>query len=534
MPSVNAGLSPDTDFRAPFFATPRLPQRALLLPDGKYLLFFDPETLTNQPTGAVTRFLPDGTLDTSFNFSRLYKYVGAAVSAGNGKIYVSAVPYAYGTKEAEQVLRLNNDGSIDTSFTPVTVGGPNTFPDVRQILVQPDGKVLVAGFFSTFSGAARDNIVRLLADGTMDSTFVGPTFGNGDVWCVALQPDGKILVGGTFIDVNGVAAAVSRLNTNGSVDSSFQAAGFTREAPIRALVIQSDAKIVISCRFRSGSGSSVTRAPVVRVNSDGNLDPTFNSFSTSTVATGRDLLLQSDGKIIAAVSNSVYRFNTNGSRDTTFRQPVMFDSTLNPPTGGAGTPVTIQFEPDGDILVGGIFTDVDPPGAPTNSHFGVARLNADGTLDPSLVTSRKTALETAPSSFARLSDGSTLVGFGDRIEPLLPYNVGRLLSDGSLDPNFTLSSSNPNSFLSGGFLAEGFEPLPDGKFFVFGWKAGTAGFTYGKVAPSGGRIPDSRQTPYRSSRMRPLPRTAKCCSPPTATLEPPSLTLSRVSKRTGT
>src|SRR5205807_5229044 len=66
-----AGLSPDTTFRAPFFAKPVLPERALLLSDGKYLLFFDPDTLTDQRTGAIARFFADGTLDTSFNFSRV-------------------------------------------------------------------------------------------------------------------------------------------------------------------------------------------------------------------------------------------------------------------------------------------------------------------------------------------------------------------------------------------------------------------------------------------------------------------------------
>jgi uncharacterized delta-60 repeat protein len=92
-------------------------------------------------------------------------------------------------------------------------------------------------------------------------------------------------------------------------------------------------------------------------------------------------------------------------------------------------------------------------------------------------------VDTAPNSFARLSDGSTLVGFGDKIDLAIPYNIGRLLSDGSLDPNFTLSSSDPNSFLTGGFSARGLTPLPDGTFFVFGLKANA--FTYGKVLPNG-------------------------------------------------
>ncbi len=112
----------------------------------------------------------------------------------------------------------------------------------------------------------------------------------------------------------------------------------------------------------------MTRAPLVRLNADGSLDAGFSSTSTITsLLTGRDLVLQPDGKFVAAVNNSVYRFNSDGSKDTSFRQPVMIDGTFNPAI--AGTPVSVQLQSDARILVGGIFTDVDPPGAPTNSHF---------------------------------------------------------------------------------------------------------------------------------------------------------------------
>jgi uncharacterized delta-60 repeat protein len=485
-PAGAASLSPDTNFRAPFFVKPVVPERALLLPDGKYLLFFDPDTLTDQPSGAITRFLADGTLDTSFNFSRIYKSVGAATPAGNGKIYVAAMRYLYGVKDAEQILRLNADGSIDSSFTPATVGGPDTYLDVRQILVQPDGKILVVGFFLTFSGNdARNGIVRLLADGTVDSSFVPVTIDDGVLYWAALQPDGKVLIGGIFTSVNDAAhPGVARLNDNGSLDSTFHAAGFTRypTSPVRSIVVQGDGKIVLSGRFRFGTGFPTVLAPLVRLNADGSLDASFSSTSTITsLLTGRDLVLQPDGKFVAAVDNSVYRFNSDGSKDTSFRQPVMTDGTFTPAI--AGTPVSVQLQSDARILVGGIFTDVDPPGAPTNSHFGVARLNSDGTIDPSLTSSHRTGVETTPNSFARLSDGSTLVGFAEQIDLAIPYNVGRLLSDGLLDPNFTLSSSDPNSFLTGGFSARGLTPLPDVTFFVFGLKANA--FTYGKVLPNG-------------------------------------------------
>src|SRR5437764_3527084 len=479
-----AGLSPDTTFRAPFFAKSLLPERALLLPDGKYLLFFDPDTLTDQRTGAVTRFFADGTLDTSFNFSRAYKTVTAAASAGGGKVYIAATRYLYGAKEAEQILRLNADGSIDSSFTPATVGGPDSSPDVWQILVQPDGKVLVAGFFFTFAGNdARDGIVRLMSDGTVDSTFAPVTI-NGFVYSVTLQTDGKILIGGQFSSVNSVAdPGIARLNANGSLDPSLQGTGFTRNTTgsrVRGIAIQTDGLIVLSGAFRIGAGNPPQRMPVIRLNANGSLDATFSSIGIVTsLLTGRDLFIQADGKVVAVINNSIYRLNTNGSNDTGFHQPVFADATVTPPTT-FGTPITLQRYTDGHLLVGGGFTDVDPPGTAGFSHFGVARLNADGTLDSTLVSTHRTGVETAPNTFARLADGSTLVSFADTIHPAINYNVGRLLPNGSLDSSFTLSSSDPSRFLANGFAAHGLARLLDGNFFVYGTDA-NGNVLYGKV-----------------------------------------------------
>src|SRR3989440_12059745 len=186
----------DNSFHPPGFAKATPPERALLLPDGKYFLFFDPDTLTDQTTGPLTRFLSDGTLDTSFSFSRDYKTVTAVTPVGNGQLYVAATRYGYGRKDAEQILRVNSDGSIDPSFAPATVGGTDSFPDVMQIVVQQNGYVLVAGLFQSFGGdSSRIGIVRLSANGTLDTSFAPVTI-NGDVSTAALQNDGKILIGG--------------------------------------------------------------------------------------------------------------------------------------------------------------------------------------------------------------------------------------------------------------------------------------------------------------------------------------------------
>lgn len=484
--SVAAALIPDNYFKPSSFAQARRPERALLLADGKYFLYFDPDTLVDKSTGPLTRFLPDGTLDTTFNFSREYKQVRTVTEAGNGRFYVAATRYAYGIKETEQILRINNDGSIDSTFTPAVVATPDNQSFVTNILIQADGKVLAGGYFATVSGVPREDIVRLLSDGTVDATFTSPSTPSGEIYAMALQQDQKILVGGNFPAVNGTSAlAIARLNPDGSVDPDFKASGYTTTARVQCIAAQADGSIIASSNFRIGNSAPIKRMPLIRLNSAGAFDSTFDSNGVvASVRTARDFVIQPDGKIVAAINGTVVRFNTNGSSDSSFHQPVTRDASVDPVV--EGTPISVNRLNDGDFLVGGLFTDVDPPPVVGNSHFGVVRLNSDGTVDPSLISSHRTAIEIAPNSFARLTDGSTLVGFADKIDPAIPYNLGRLLSNGAFDPNFTLSSSDPNGFLSAGFTARGFERLSDGNFFVFGFQADNGGvFAFGKVSAEG-------------------------------------------------
>ena len=254
-PAHSASLALDPNFRTPFFAEAYPAGNTLLLPDGKYLLFGTTTTLCNQRTGVLTRYLPDGTLDPSFNFSRDYKFVAAAAATASGQLIVAASQYLYNGSRTAQIIRLNTDGSIDSSFTTAIVGSDN-ISVVRSIAIQPDGKILVAGLFNTFAGLARQKIVRLLPDGTLDSGFTPPQFSSAAVGIYAkpvVLANGKILIAGDFSNVNGVAQpGVTQLNADGSVDSGFQGSGFARSGniPIRGLVIQSDGKIVLGGRFK--------------------------------------------------------------------------------------------------------------------------------------------------------------------------------------------------------------------------------------------------------------------------------------------
>src|SRR5882724_469631 len=478
----------DASFHPPFFAVPSAPGRAQLLPDGSYLLFFNIDTLTDQRTGPIIRFLPDGTLDASFNFSRNYGSPDAAALTSDGKLIISAGQAVYGTYDGtEKILRLNANGSIDSTFNAAaqSAGG-----EPRSIVIRSDGKILVAGFFTQFAGQNRQGIVRLLANGTLDASFApvsiqGSPTGAG-VWArPAIQSNGKILIGGDFTAVDGInCPGIARLNSNGTLDTTFNASGVTRvnNAPIRGIVVQSDGKVVIGGRLNVSYTSGI--GPLARLNSNGSVDSTFVFQAGSAFFRVRDMLQQLDGKIVA-VDNLVARFNADGSIDSTFHQPVLLiyrDNTVNFPEA-----FTVNLRSDGHILIGGDFTDIDdaPPGPAGPALFGVARLNSDGTVDNTLTTTHKTGSSVIPSSFARQPDGRILIAFVDTgftfLDPAIPHNYGRLSSNGTLDTGFDPLASLPNGSVTG----RGFTVLPSGNIFGFGYKDQTGSFAYTVLIPNG-------------------------------------------------
>src|SRR5262245_39430326 len=110
-------------------------------------------------------------------------------------------------------------GSIDSSFVLHTNEVNNW---VWAVVVQPDGKILIAGDFTSVHGVPRNRIARLLSDGSLDTSFDPGSGADTTVNCMALQSDGKILIGGSFSSINGTSRShFARLNSNGSLDTGF-------------------------------------------------------------------------------------------------------------------------------------------------------------------------------------------------------------------------------------------------------------------------------------------------------------------------
>jgi uncharacterized delta-60 repeat protein len=231
--------------------------------------------------------------------------------------------------------------------------------EVRAVRSQPDGKILVGGAFDSFNGTSTVRIARLNADGTLDNTFNTGTGFNGSVNSVDVQPDGKILVGGVFTSFNGTSTVrIARLNADGTLDNTFNTGtGFM--GVVYSADVQPDGKILVGGSFISFNGTSTVNR-IARLNADGTLDNTFTT-GTGFNTTVNSVDVQPDGKILVggiftsfngtSTVNRIARLNTNGTLDAAF--------TTNTGAGLSNSvwndAVDIQAG-TGNILVGGIFT----------------------------------------------------------------------------------------------------------------------------------------------------------------------------------
>src|ERR1051325_166160 len=197
-----------------------------------------------------------GSLDLSFAPALT---AGAAVYVvtlqTNGQILIGGSFTATGSVSVVNVARLNPDGSLDATFNPGTAADTGY---VDAIAVQTDGKVLIGGAFSSSTGATSQRLTRLNPDGSVDEDFDPSLVVDQPVNAVALQSDGRILIGGSFVLVDfTLRRSVARLNTNGTLDLTFDACVATSAGlGATALALQNDGRILVTGSFSFTSGAA--------------------------------------------------------------------------------------------------------------------------------------------------------------------------------------------------------------------------------------------------------------------------------------
>ncbi len=333
-----------------------------------------------------------GSLDATFNpGTGANGNVIASKILPNGKILITGNFTNYQGVSRNGIARLNADGSIDTSFNTGTglFGGSDGFMG-NAIALQSDGKVIVAGRFDSYNGYRVQNIARIHTNGRVDTTFYLNFYRGEPVTAIAIQNDDKIIIGGR----NGYHYnIVKRLNANGRLDTTFRIGyvnyfGSGDLSSAYSIAVQSDGKILVGGYF--SYYDSQGRGPIVRLNNNGTVDTSFQWFPFPYVT---NIAIQEDGKILVGIppslgvsfgGNVIYRsliarLNDNGSLD------MLFNPNLGGCLGGSNSAHRINaiaIQPNGNILVGGYF-DCYNSNIPRN---GIARLKNDGSLDSVLVS----------------------------------------------------------------------------------------------------------------------------------------------------
>jgi len=428
--------------------------------DGKILIGGDFTTFTGSTQNRLIRLNSDGSKDTSFNIESGFNgAVDPITFQSDGKILVGGNFTTFTGLTQNRLIRLNSNGSKDTSFD---IGsGFNNLID--SVTIQSDGKILVGGYFTISRGSSQNYLIRLNSDGSKDTTFdVGIGF-NDFVSGIKIQSNGKILVGGNFATYQGSQRnRLLKYGSNYLLDTSFDiGSGFN--STVNSISIQSDKKLLVGGQFTTFSGASQNR--LIRLNTNGLKDTSFDigsGFNGNVFPTD----IQSDGKILVGgdfstftgetENNRLIRLNSNGSKDTTFNIGIGFDR-----NGLLGTTVySIAIQSDGKILVGGIYSRYS-----ASTQNNLIRLNSDGSKDTSFNIG--SGFNATVFSIDIQSDGKILVGgtFTTFSGGSQNYLI-RLNSDGSKDTSFNIGSGFNTTVRSIDIQSDG-KILVGGEFTTF-------------------------------------------------------------------
>jgi uncharacterized delta-60 repeat protein len=513
---ASAGLGGDADEA---YAT-------VVQPDGKVVAAGWVDKTGNEDF-ALTRYNPDGSLDVSFGSGGI---VSTPIGSGNerasalvlqpdGKL-VAAGYASNGTNDDFALVRYNPDGSLDASFGSggkVTTAIQNGADHVNALLVQPDGKLVAAGFTNgpTFPDFA---LARYNPNGSLDSSFGS----GGKAWfnltskdmvlAIVLQPDGKLVTAGSCLDPNGLLTqfVLTRYTAAGAVDSGFGSGGTVRtsigsgNSVAYALALQPDGKLVAAGASSNGANDDFA---LVRYSAAGGLDDSFGTGGKVTTPVGsaadqaHALVRQGDGKLLAVgYANTgttddfaVVRYNTNGSLDTTFASGGKLTTAF---AAGVDRAYAAVLQSDGFLIAAGYSAPLNAPSYNTNNDFALARYDANGTLDAGFGSGGKVTTPVGTGSegaaaVLRQPDGK-LVAAGFAYNGTFDdFALARFLPDGHLDTTFGRNGGVVTPIHVNNEYGRGVIQQTDGKLVVAGYASNGSNddFALARYNPDGSLDP---------------------------------------------
>jgi uncharacterized delta-60 repeat protein len=386
-------------------------------------------------------------------------------------LLIIAVAFCVSTKAQFGLdVTFGTNGAVSSSI------GSNLLTSATDNIIQSDGKIIVVG--DTFASSANNYdfaVMRYNVDGTLDSTFgtAGKVFttistGADRARSVALQADGKIVVGGSAVGTLADFALV-RYNTNGTLDTTFGTTGIVMTNnyvdEIYGIAIQPDGKIITAGSVAPFGQNA--RWAVCRYNSNGILDTTFatngmfiqNITPNSGASIASRIGIQTDGKIVVSgngyTNNTqglniyVARFNSNGTLDTTFGTSGVFNYSLTNSTDNVNT---LKIQNDGKIVLGGDFYI-------QKYRPFVMRLNSTGTLD--------TTFNGAYQGYNQLFFGGGTTTGNDSLQDLYINSIGEIVAVGHTTyQNASISKLFVAKFNSNGTTQTTFGNNTEGQYIV--------------------------------------------------------------------
>ena len=372
--------------------------------DGKYIIVGYSYNISGNSDTTIWRYNSDGTLDTTFNGTGFASHNSAAggnnsdngtslAIQSDGKYVIGGLSVNSLGNSDLAVWRYNIDGTLDTSFNGIgyathhNAAGGNSDDYSRSIGIQMDGKIVITGYSMSATSGYDIAVWRYNTDGTLDTSFNGIGYvthssaagGNGTdaTYGLAIQSDGKILVvGSSLATIGGLDMTIWRFNTDGTLDTTFNgigyathnnAAGGNGHDIASSIAIQQDGKYIVA-------GQSINPAnrdlAIWRFNSNGTLDTTFNGigYVTHNNAAGgnghdfaNSIAIQQNGKYVVAgnspsIANgdlAIWRFNTDGTLDSTFNETGYIIHNGAAGGNGADWGYSIAIQLDGKYIIAG-------------------------------------------------------------------------------------------------------------------------------------------------------------------------------------
>lgn len=327
-------------------------------PDGKVLAAGSFNRVNGTPGGSPTggtvcrniiRFNADGTLDSSFSYDvGADASITAIVIQPDGKILIGGHFSTYKGVTRRCLARLNSDGTLDTGFM---ASGNGFIGSVHALALLPDGKILVGGNYTSFNSNTRGRLVRLNADGTEDTSFLNGLSGaNNAIFSLALDGS-SIYVAGNFTTFNGTGRVrIAKLQSTGALDTDFIPDTGITGGQVNSIALQPSGKLVVVGSFTAYRGNAVNH--IVRITSTGGFDYGFGGGLNNLA---NCVVMQPDGKFIVSGGFTTVDSVARG-RIVRFLEDGTLDATFGAGAGAGSQVFTLALQPDGQLLAGGSFT----------------------------------------------------------------------------------------------------------------------------------------------------------------------------------